>query len=303
MPDPIATPQGASPFTAAMKLMPSAEALAALGAHLRTVDEPELSLPGDVAAALRELARSLGIDPGAPRDERLAAVGMIRALLRQALDLVEAPDRAPGWTAPDPELLEAQGRMSIGVAHALADASPSLGDLATRLASDDGAFLDVGCGVGWLAITMARRFPRLRVGALDRFDAALRLAERHVHEERLQERVRLIAADVQELAEQGAYDAVWLPGPFLGREVVGPALHATARALRPGGWVLFGMYGGPEDALSRSLADLRSVRSGGHPWTAPELVSALEAAGLPGAHELSRTWTASLRLVVAQKPG
>jgi len=43
------------------------------------------------------------------------------------------------------------------------------------------------------------------------------------------------------------------------------------RALAPGGWLIFGLAGAPEDPLEDALVKLRITRSGGHPWTPEEV--------------------------------
>jgi hypothetical protein len=115
------------------------------------------------------------------------------------------------------------------------------------------------------------------------------------------DRVRVLQCDVRALAGD-VYDLVWLPGPFLPFDVVAPALRASYRSLSAGGWLAFGLYGGPPDPLAQQLADLRTVRSGGHPWTLSEVVGAVEGAGFAGVIEVERTWNAPLRLVVGRRP-
>ena len=68
------------------------------------------------------------------------------------------------------------------------------------------------------------------------------------------------------------YDAIWLAMPFLPKAVVVPIVNAAARSLKPGGWLLPGTFTGPGDRLSELLTDLRTVRSGGHPWRPEEII-------------------------------
>ena len=121
--------------------------------------------------------------------------------------------------------------------------------------------------------------------------------------EGLEDRVELRHQDVTTLEDDAVYDAIWLPLPFLPRAVVEPALVASARALRPGGWLLAGTFAGPPGRLAELLVDLRTVRAGGHPWRGEELLSALTAAGYDDVGEVRREWTAPVRLFVGQRRG
>ena len=185
-------------------------------------------------------------------------------MLGQAGELVAQPDRPGGWVHTDERLLQGTGRMSMAIAPVIAHAADRLEGLAARLSAPDAAFLDVGTGAGWLAIALARANPGLRVVGIDIFDPALELAHRNRTASGLDERLELRRQDVTMLDDEGAFDAVWLALPFLPRAIVPGAIAAAARALKPGGWLLPGLYGGPPDALGQLIADLRTVRSGGH---------------------------------------
>jgi len=262
------------------------DSLAALGAWLRGRSE-RLALDPAVTVQLERVVDLLGVATAAPPPRQAMALGMIRAFFRQAADLLDAPERAPGWTYDDPVVLQAQGRGSISVAEAIAAAAPTLADLDARLRSPGGTFLDVGTGVGWLALGLAERYPTLAVTGLDRFAPELALARSNLVAHPDGGRVELRTADVVELTDSGAFDAAWLPGPFLAATVLPTAVTRVAHALRPGGWLLLGLYGGAEeDALALALADLRAVRSGGHPWSAAEATALLARAGLGEVHEV-----------------
>jgi hypothetical protein len=56
------------------------------------------------------------------------------------------------------------------------------------------------------------------------------------------------------------------------------------------------MFAGPPDRLSQLLLDLRTVRSGGHPWSPEEIVDLMTSAGFGEAREVARTWAAPVRL-------
>ena len=282
---------------ATMRMNASMEALVALGAYLRSQTE-QIDVHPAIAAQLREVAAvAAGGDVDAtPGDARRVVANAIRTLFLQAGDLLEHPERPPGWVDPDPRVLQSTGRASAAVALVMESCGLTAG-----LDRPGAAFLDVGIGVGWIAITVAQRHPTARVVGIDVFAPALALARANVADSALADQIELRHQSVADLADDGAFDLIWLPGPFLGRETMIDAIARSARALRSGGTLVAGLYGGPPDPLSQALTNLRAVRSGGHPWAGPDLVGELTAAGLHDAHEVERTWQAPVRLVVGRK--
>jgi precorrin-6B methylase 2 len=255
------------------------EALAALGAELRLRREGSEADPR-VRHLLQEVVR--GIDPnlleGLDPNQEAVVLGAIQAFFRQAFDLLDNPARAPGWSYDDPTVLQAQGqasRMGVRGIEKLAVLRPGLHETLRR----PGAFLDVGTGVGWLAIEAARCWPALRVVGIDPWERALALARENVAATGMTSRVELRAQRVELLDEIGEFTLAWLPGPFLSPEIVTRALERTWRALQPGGWLVFALYAPPPDPLGEALTALRTVRGGGHPWAPDEIEDRLRALG------------------------
>jgi hypothetical protein len=145
----------------------SVQALAALGAQLRLRQEGRTGDPR-VLSLLREVLDC--IEPrlldGLDSSQELAALALIRASLHQALDLVENPGRAPGWDYADPVILESQGQASGLIVRAIDRLAAKRPDIGITL-QQPGVFLDIGTGVGWLAIEAARTWPSLRVVGID----------------------------------------------------------------------------------------------------------------------------------------
>jgi SAM-dependent methyltransferase len=287
----------------AIRLAGSLEALAALAAHLRVEGE---GLPADprVRELLRAIAAELlGADAHPSGPETGAVVGMARTLLAQAAELVADPARAPGWEHADPQILQGAGKMSTAIAGAIAAAARNdLDGLDERLSAPGARFLDVGTGTAWLAIALAQAYPQLRVDGIDVFETALALARRNVAQSGVADQIDLRLEDVTQLREQPAYDAIWLPLPFLPREILPQAMAASLGALRPGGWLLPGIYSAPPEPLAQLLVDLRTVRSGGHPWRADELIAEIASHGFADACEAERTWSGPVRLFAGRRP-
>ena len=133
-------------------------------------------------------------------------------------------------------------------------------------------------------------------------DPALELARRNVGEAGLSERIELRRQDIREITDAAAFDLVWLPGPFLQRDVLEVSLARVTTALRPGGWVVLGLYGG-QDELGAALARLRTVRSGGTALGNDEAVALLESAGLVGVEALTANVGVPVTDVVGRRPG
>jgi hypothetical protein len=204
------------------RLNVSVEALAALAAHLRIHTE-KLDADPQVTALLETVVTCLGIDPSTiksiPGPQLRAAIGAARAFLRQAEDLIDAPNRKPGWFYDDPGLLQSQGQASTLMAGLIAQVTPGLGDLDIRLRAPSARFLDVGTGVGLLAVAVCQAFPNLRVTGIDPWAPALVLARRNVANSGLTDRVELREQSITELDDRDAFGGSLGSGPvpFTGR--------------------------------------------------------------------------------------
>ena len=84
---------------------------------------------------------------------------------------------------------------------------PALPGVAPLLARDGAAALDVGCGVGWSTIALARAFPALRVTGVDSDEASITDARRNAAGSDVADRVRF---EVRGASEPGKGES---PGP------------------------------------------------------------------------------------------
>lgn len=291
-------------FEALMKqcqsLNSSVETLAAIGAELRLRSE---KLGGDprVRALLQDVVHKIdptlleGLNPGQDH----VALALIQTSFRQAIDLFENPARPPGWSFEDPAILESQGRVSRLIVRNIEMVAAQRPDIKSALLRP-GAFLDIGTGVGWLAIEAARSWPTLRVVGIDSWEPALNFARKNLAQSDVAERVELRLQKIEELDDDAIFSLAWLPGPFIAAETMVPALERVYQALAPGGWLLIGIYPPPPDELGQALTNLRIVRSGGHPWTPNQLKEQL----LPLGFERIETFSPSpaVSLILAQRP-
>jgi len=264
----------------AHRLQASVEALAALGAELRIRRE---GLPADPQIVRRLQDVFCALDPslldGMSVEQEETALAVIQSAVGQAVALLEDPSRALGWSYDDPAVLQGQGQASrrfVRAINALASRRPDL----QRTLHERGAFLDVGTGVGWLAIEAARAWPSLRCVGIDVWEPALRLARANLAGAGMEERVELRAQGVEELEEESAFTLAWLPAVFVPLDVVPAALKNLRKALTPGGWLVFSVLGALPDRLSEALAALKVTRNGAHPWTPAEAEEQLRRLGL-----------------------
>lgn len=100
---------------AAIRLTTTAEALAALAAHVRVETEGLDSDPriGSLLAAIAtELTGSMATAESVAGPQ---VVGMARAFLRDSVNLVDDPGRTGGWSTVDPVVLQGVGRLSMAI--------------------------------------------------------------------------------------------------------------------------------------------------------------------------------------------
>jgi SAM-dependent methyltransferase len=276
-------------------LLTSAQTLAAVAARLR-LDELEIDGDPDVRAHLDRVLDALGVREDVeslPPGQRSVLLAFTRSYLAQALDLVEDPGRRGAWGYDDPVLLQAQGSASALVARLIDEAG--LGGAGIRI-------LDVGTGVGGLAVGFATTFPESTVVGVDPWEPALALARENVAAAGLDGRVTLVQGTVEDFDDDGGgFDLVWLPSFFIPERVLGGALERLHALTRARATVVVGLGAAGEDAVATAVDALFTVRSGGSALARDSAIAALEQAGFHRARVLERTWDAPLELVAAHR--
>ncbi len=205
----------------------------------------------------------------------------IRQHLSFNAKLLYAETRATSWSYGDDRLLEDVGEFARAHAHAIAKMIvPSLEGVAQRFAAPGGAFLDIGVGVGGLAVELAQLFPQLRIVGIDVFQPSLALARARVEKAGLGKRIELREQGAENLEDDKAFDLAWIPVPFIPERVLPAAAERTHRSLRPGGWVIMA-YANPEglDAASVACWRLRLSTWGGPQWSPGEAEKLLRDKG------------------------
>ncbi len=261
------------------RLNQSMLSLAALGGALRLHDA---GLDGDpaITEAMDAALHALGVPPvaGLSAIETRQALGLVLTFFAEAQDLLKAPDRAPGWVIDDPAILQALGTSSAGMVDRMVRFAAERPWLAEAL-SRPGAVLDVGTGVGGIALAAAAAWPMKQVTGIDLWQPALALAEQNRCASGMADRLTFRHQGVQDVDDEERYDLIWLPTPFIPGAVVTAAMPLLHRALRPGGALIFGVMPPPPDPLGNALSRLRTIRNGGHPWPCAEAEALLAREG------------------------
>jgi methylase of polypeptide subunit release factors len=189
---------------------------------------------------------------------------------------LQHPARPPAWHIEDPAVLQSMGDMSRMLPRRIMAFAADRPALAKALT---GRFLDVGTGVGAIALEAAARNPTLRVVGLDIWDPAIAIARANVAASAVHERIEIRKQSIAELAEAATYTLAFLAAPFMGKALIEVALDRLAVAVAPEGYLVVSIYIPPADKVLGPLIELRRVRNGGHPWTIEDMGAAMTSRG------------------------
>ena len=253
------------------------QAFAAIGAALRLSQSEEQTDPEIRVRLLAVVEAELpGALDGLDAQQVSNSLKYVTQIIGEAADLFQNPYRPPGWVLGDPATLQAWGqasRQNIRGKIALAADRPRLA------AAFTGRFLDVGTGVGAMALEAAERYPSLQVVGLDIWGPSLVLARANVAASQHAARIEIRAQDVTQLDERDAYTLAWLATPFMPRAIAEAALDRLGVALAPNGYLVAGLFATPPDKAGAAFTALRVIRSGGHLWDVADMEQQLIARG------------------------
>jgi SAM-dependent methyltransferase len=271
------------------------EALAALGAEL-SLPQSTAAAPAEIVSALQAVSAAAGIADlhELPPQQQAIVVSLVRMFLHQAVDMIEEPGRAPGWTFTDPAILDGWGGGSAMVPTLIASAHPDLRNVTS--------FLDVGTGVGLLAVAAANVWPAATIVGIDPWEASLERARSNVARAALEKRITLRRVDLAGIDETDVYDCAWIPTFFLTEADLERALPAVVRAMRPGGWIVLGRMRPAPDPLGEAVTALRTTRNGGSRLDVKRAIELLEGAGCTTAQVGQSSVPAPVELVIGQRP-
>jgi precorrin-6B methylase 2 len=205
-----------------------------------------------------------------------------------------------GWSHTDAAIIEAQGSLTqLWTSRALPKLR-FLPGLIPRLEKPGASLLDVGAGAAGLSITLCRHFPHLRSVALEPAPHSAAIGERHVQEAGLADRVLIRRERVENVADEQAFDLVFLPQMFLPDPIIREAFERVFRAMKPGGWLLVAVLSqdgqGPISAVNR----LKNLLWGGSFRDVAHIKPQLAAAGFDPV--IRAPGRQALRMICARRP-
>jgi predicted O-methyltransferase YrrM len=275
-------------------MLVATDALAAIGAELTLQTSGEAGDPG-IESALAAVSTAAGL-PGLESLEaphQAMVLNLIRLFFAQANDLLREPARPPGWTFTDPLVLEGMGRGSMMIPSVLA-AAPELESVTS--------LLDVGVGVGWLAVSATNVWADASVVGIDVWEPALERARANVRAAGLEDRITLRNQDITALDDVDAYDCAWVPTFFIPDEALVKGLANIVNAVHPGGWIVLGRFESPPDPLAEATMTLRTIRSGGCVLDNSRATELLQDAGCTSIRVLERSVSLPIGFVIGRRP-
>ena len=211
-----------------------------------------------------------------------------------------APNR---WQYTDPAILQSWGMRSVEqVASWTERLFHILDGLLPALQTPKARFLDVGTGVGRLAIAMCRQFPSLSVVGIDPFETAIHLAHQNVSEAGLGDRIELRCESVQQLTDTEPFDLAWVPAMFLNPDSVAEAIQRVRDRLRPGGWLILGTAAAEGEGLQPAVLKLMSLLFSGGILMSKEAAEILDRAGYAEIGVIAPSPGVPSRTVVGRRP-
>jgi 2-polyprenyl-3-methyl-5-hydroxy-6-metoxy-1,4-benzoquinol methylase len=286
------------------RLGASAGALAAIAAALdaRIEEEP---LEPSLGPHVDELVRAVGareLIDGPSGAELKPLLAEIRFYMAQNAKIAFRHSRIPGWAHEEAHVLQSAGDVSAAFPHVLKRMIvPNLVGLEARMDAAGAAFLDVGTGVGSLAIQMARVWPSLRVVGVDVWRPSIELARANIAREGLTGRIEVREQSGVDLPDISAFDLAWIPSLFIPEAALRAIVDRVLVALRPGGWLLFPSAKAPVDPIAGPLMRLRIAHFGGPVLSSDEMEGMLKSAGYAEVRALPTPPQSPMSMVVGRR--
>lgn len=193
----------------------------------------------------------------APFASLLAGIGRV---LPDVVDAYRTGDGVP-FSSYGADLRDGQAAMNRpAFTHGMSSWVATMPDVDARLKSEPSARVaDVGCGVGWSTLALARAFPHAKVEGIDLDEASIADARRNAAEAGLADAVSFQVRDAADPATKGAYDLACMFEALHDTPRPAEVLGALREMLREGGSVLLAdervadSFTAPGDELERMM--------------------------------------------------
>lgn len=240
-----------------------------------------------------------------PAGEQFAENLRSQSLQSQAMIAdARAGTLAPGWRHTDLATLRAQGLATAPIFQFLSRTTfPQLAELEARLHAPTASFLDVGSGVGAVALVMCGLYPQLRVVGLEPQEIPRAESARLIPEAGLADRVTIRPQLVEDLDDRDAFDLIWLPQVFLPDEAYQRSLRTTLAALRPGGWLVLVTGSLPGAELGPAVARLVNALVGGSRRLPEDVAATVDEAGFARVRIFPGPPGSPFNFIAGQRPG
>ena len=222
---------------------------------------------------------------------------------RNLIDSAREATTELGWSFTEPEILQSMGKAAFRLGDSMfRELVPKLGDLASRLQLSSARFLDVGCGMGGISIAACYLLPDLYAVGLEPQDAPLNEARQNVTAAGLADRIELRKQAVEDMADEEAFDLVYLPQSYMSGDVVKVGLQNIWRGLRPGGWVLVQTIAVSGMELQAALSRLRDTLMGGNARVPSQVETMLSEASFISISTLPSSVVPTFHFIAGQRP-
>jgi precorrin-6B methylase 2 len=222
---------------------------------------------------------------------------------RNLIDSAKEPETELGWSFTEPEILQSLGRAAFRLGDSIfKEVVPSLGDLASRLQEPSARFLDVGAGMGGIAIAACRFLQNLHAVGLEPQDASLTEAHKNIAEVGFTDRIELRKERIEDLTDKDVFNLVYFPQAFMSDGVVKLGLQNIWGSLRPGGWIVVQTIAVPGMELPAALSRLRDTLMGGNARIPSQLQAMLSDAGFISISTIPSSMVATFNFITGQRP-
>ncbi|MDP6452104.1 MAG: class I SAM-dependent methyltransferase [SAR202 cluster bacterium] len=178
------------------------ECMTAGGYLTHDVDSERFTLPEEHAAAL--------LDPDSP-SSAIGVIGWVTSFANALPSVAEAFRNGGGvpYAAYGDDMMMAQGlgTRPMFVNDLTSKWIPAMPEIEARLKAG-GRVADIGCGIGWSTVALAKGYPNTQIDAIDPDEESLALARQIAEEEGVTDQITFHLKTVEDAPVQGAYDLV-----------------------------------------------------------------------------------------------